>query len=93
MRLACLLLIPAAFAVAQVKITPETTRVRVEIDGHPYTDFFFYGGEAMKPFLWPLRAASWLRGPRSHANIPSNLPLVSRTIIPITAVFGSRTTT
>jgi hypothetical protein len=58
MRLACLLFVLAASAMAQVKITAETTRVRVEIDGHPYTDFFFFGGEAMKPFLWPLRGAS-----------------------------------
>jgi len=58
MRLACLFAITAVFALAQVKIIPETKRVRVEIDGHPYTDFFFYGGEAMKPFLWPLRTAS-----------------------------------
>jgi hypothetical protein len=57
-RLPCLLAILAASAMAQVKISAETTRVRVEIDGKPYTDFFFFGGEAMKPFLWPLRAAS-----------------------------------
>jgi hypothetical protein len=58
MKFARLILLLTAFASAQVKVIPETTRVRVEIDGHPYTDFFFYGGEAMKPFLWPLRAAS-----------------------------------
>lgn len=58
MRFAGLFFVSAAFAVAQVKITPEATRVRVEIDGRPYTDFFFAGGEAMKPYLWPLRAAS-----------------------------------
>ena len=57
-RLACLLPFLAASALAQVKISAETTRVRVEIDGKPYTDFYFYAGEAMKPFLWPLRAAS-----------------------------------
>jgi methane monooxygenase PmoA-like len=58
MRFVSLLLLLAATASAQVKITPETTRVRVEIDGRPFTDFFFFGGEAMKPFLSPLRAAS-----------------------------------
>ncbi len=43
---------------AQIKITPETDRVRIEIDGKPYTDFIERGGQAMKPYLWPLSTAS-----------------------------------
>jgi hypothetical protein len=58
MRLISIFLALAAGAAAQVKITPETDRVRVEIDGKPFTDFVLRGGEAMKPYLWPLRAAS-----------------------------------
>ncbi len=48
----------AGAATAQVKITPEADRVRVEIEGKPYTDFIERGGEAMKPYLWPLSTAS-----------------------------------
>lgn len=48
----------AAAAAAQVKITPGTDRVRVEINGRPFTDFILRGGEARKPYFWPVRAAS-----------------------------------
>ena len=48
----------AAQAQPQVKVVPEAGRVRVEIDGKPYTDFIFGGGDAMKPYLYPLRSAS-----------------------------------
>ncbi len=58
MRFASILALIAAAAVAQVKITAEATRVHVEIDGKPYTDFFFKGAEVTKPYLWPLSAAS-----------------------------------
>lgn len=58
MRFSFLLLGIAAAALAQVKITPAQDRVRIEIAGKPYTDFIFKGGDARKPFLWPLRAAS-----------------------------------
>lgn len=47
-------LLPAA---AEVKITPGTNQIAVEIDGKPYTTFF-YGPEQPKPYLHPLRAAS-----------------------------------
>jgi len=50
------LLSTAAFA--QVKITQETDRVRVEIDGKPFTDFVISGGESQKPYLWPIRTAN-----------------------------------
>ena len=51
----------ALFAVlpiaAEVKVTKAADRVKIEIDGKPYSDFI-YGGEAKKPFLHPLRSAS-----------------------------------
>ena len=47
-----------ATAQAQVKITPEGDVVHVEIDGKPFTDFVERGGQAMKPYLYPLRSAS-----------------------------------
>src|SRR5437870_431598 len=58
MRLALLSLAIAAMAAAQIKITPEADRVRVEIDGKHYTDFIERSGEAQKPYLWPLSTAS-----------------------------------
>lgn len=45
-------------ASAQVKVVPEADRIRVEIDGKPFTDFILRGGEAMKPYLHPLRSAT-----------------------------------
>ena len=51
-------LVSAAICPAQVVIKTETDRVRVEIDGKPFTDFVLTGGEAMKPYLHPLRSAS-----------------------------------
>jgi len=54
-----LLALPVA---AQVKLTPGTGKVSVEIDGKPFTDFYMSGKafnvEVTKPYLWPLRAAS-----------------------------------
>jgi hypothetical protein len=42
---------------AQVKITQQgSTKVAVEIDGKPFTDFYI-GPEAQKPYLHPLRTA------------------------------------
>jgi len=58
MRLFATLLLAAVLAPAQVKITQETDRVSVEIDGKPFTDFVLRGGNAMKPYLYPLRTAS-----------------------------------
>lgn len=46
-----------ATAFAQVKITPEDTRIHIEIEGKPYADFVVKSDEAMKPYLYPLRAA------------------------------------
>src|SRR5207247_359824 len=43
---------------AQVKITRNTDRIAVEIDGKPFTEFFVGGPETTKPYLHPLRAAS-----------------------------------
>jgi hypothetical protein len=42
---------------AQVKITQETNKIAVSIDGKPYTTFY-YGPDVGKPYLYPLRAAS-----------------------------------
>jgi hypothetical protein len=41
-----------------VQVIPETNRVRVEIDGKPFTDFVLESGNAMKPYLYPLRSAT-----------------------------------
>jgi hypothetical protein len=45
-------------ASAQVTITPEADVVHVAIDGKPFTDFVLRGGNAMKPYLHPLRSAT-----------------------------------
>ncbi len=47
-----------ATAFAQVKIVAEDTRIHVEIGGKPYSDFVVKSDEAMKPYLYPLRAAT-----------------------------------
>ena len=57
-KLICICLVTLTLASAQVKITPETDKIRVEIDGKPYTDFIVRGGDAMKPYLHPLRSAT-----------------------------------
>jgi hypothetical protein len=53
------LLLGLATAGAQVKIAadPDGTRIHVEINGKPYSDFVVKSDEAMKPYLYPLRAA------------------------------------
>jgi len=51
---ALLLSLPLA---AQVKITPSSDRIAVEINGQPFTTLFF-GADANKPYLYPLRSAS-----------------------------------
>jgi hypothetical protein len=43
---------------AQVKIIGEDSRIHVEIGGKPYADFVVKSDEAMKPYLYPLRAAT-----------------------------------
>jgi hypothetical protein len=54
----CLLAMASVPASAQVKVVPETNRVRVEMDGNPFTDFILRDDHAMKPYLHPLRSAS-----------------------------------
>jgi hypothetical protein len=51
-------LLPSVPASAQVTITPAADVVHVSIDGQPYSDFIFGGGNAMKAYLYPLRSAS-----------------------------------
>lgn len=43
---------------AQVKITPGSEKIAVEINGKPFTDFYVAGPLVSKPYLWPLRAAT-----------------------------------
>jgi hypothetical protein len=45
-------------AAAQVKITPGPQKIAVEINGKPFTDFFIAGDQVVKPYLFPLRAAT-----------------------------------
>ena len=48
-----------AFAAsAQVKITPGPEKISVEINGKPFTEFFMAGDQVVKPYLFPLRAAT-----------------------------------
>jgi hypothetical protein len=58
MRFLSVLLLSAALLPAQVKITPGSEKISVEINGKPFTDFYIAGKEVAKPYLWPLRAAS-----------------------------------
>ena len=43
---------------AQVQIAPGPEKIRVEIGGRPFTDFYVAGAGLTKPYLHPLRAAS-----------------------------------
>jgi hypothetical protein len=52
-----LLILAALPMAAQVNIVKETGKIKVEIDGKPFTDFYV-GPEAPKPYLHPLRSAS-----------------------------------
>lgn len=45
---------------AEVRLTKQAGRIDVEIDGKPFTAFYF-GGEAPKPYLHPLAAATGKR--------------------------------
>src|SRR6266545_1696200 len=62
MRLAIVALLAAAAllptASAQVSLALEKGKVAVQIDGKPFTDFYFMGPEVTKPYFHPLRAAS-----------------------------------
>ena len=52
---ACLALV--APLCAQVKLTQGADKISVEIDGHPFTEFFLAPG-GNKPYVYPLRTAS-----------------------------------
>ena len=52
-----LLALAALPLAAQVKLTQESDRIQVNIDGKPFTALFL-GGEAPKPYLHPLRTAN-----------------------------------
>src|SRR5690349_6077446 len=66
MKRASLVLLSAAVAtlpaLAQVKVTPQSDKVSVEIDGKPFTVFYIsgeaFGAKVTKPYLWPLVAPS-----------------------------------
>ena len=48
----------AGCAAAQVKITPGSEKIAIEIDGKPFSDFYIAGAAVTKPYLHPLRAPS-----------------------------------
>jgi hypothetical protein len=62
MRLPVILAVSVPFlagtVVAQMSVKVQDDRIHVDLKGQPYTDFIFKGGEAMKPYLYPLRAPS-----------------------------------
>lgn len=58
MRLLVILIAMSATAFAQMAVKVKDDRISVTLKGQPYTDFIFKGGEAMKPYLYPLRAPS-----------------------------------
>ena len=45
-------------ALAQMNVKVQDDRISVDLKGQPYTAFILKGGEAMKPYLYPLRAPS-----------------------------------
>ncbi len=53
----CVLLTFLLPLAAQVKIEQGDNHITVQIDGKPYTTLF-YGPDTMKPYMYPLRAAS-----------------------------------
>ena len=48
----------AAAASAQVKITPGPEKISIQINGKPFSEFFIAGDQVLKPYLYPLRAAT-----------------------------------
>lgn len=56
-RIAIVALLCAAPVVAQVKFEKQAGRIAVRIKGQPFTTFY-WGGDAPKPYLHPLTAAS-----------------------------------
>lgn len=57
MRRIAILVLSTLPLLAQVKLTQQDGRVDVDIDGKPFTSFF-YGKDAPKPYLYPLRSAT-----------------------------------
>ena len=55
-RIPLLALLLALGASAQVRFTQSEGQIVIEIDGQPFSTFYF-GGDAPKPYLHPLRAA------------------------------------
>lgn len=59
MKRFALLLVAALPLAAQVKFTPSAGKIDIEIDGKPFSAFYF-GDDAPKPYLHPLRMADGL---------------------------------
>ena len=74
---------------AQEAMLNHFAQFRVEIDGKPFTDFVLRGGEAMKPYLHPLRSAT---GKIVTRHFPMETVKGSPWTIRISAAFGSPTT-
>ncbi len=62
-KLLAVAILPLALT-AQVKITQGTNQITVDIDGKPYTTYF-YGPEVPKPYLYPLLAPSGVQVTRN----------------------------
>jgi hypothetical protein len=63
-KLPILALLATLTLAAQVKIAQVDNHITVDIDGKPYTTYFF-GPDVAKPYLYPLRAPSGLMVTRS----------------------------
>lgn len=48
----------ACSASAQVRFTAGPEKISVQINGQPFTEFYMAGDQVVKPYLFPLRAAS-----------------------------------
>ncbi|MPY90287.1 MAG: hypothetical protein GEU99_20480 [Luteitalea sp.] len=51
---------------AQVKVTPGSEEVLVEVDGKPFTTFYVGGKDLNRPYLYPLRSTSGKEVTRSY---------------------------
>src|SRR5689334_688693 len=61
MRPAIAFFIAAAMAAtvsAQVRFISGATKIGVEINGQPFSDFYISGPDVTKPYLWPLRTTT-----------------------------------
>ena len=56
-RFLAVLFLASVTLIAGVNVTRDGNVVHIEIDGRPFSDFYF-GPEAPKPYLHPLRSAS-----------------------------------